>query len=255
MFRAFGKLIRSYTYKRNVSLISIIGISSFLSFTIYYTIDIYNKTQNKSSILLHILVLSVISITSALIVFFHILNLTKSFIVYERGFVYKIIGFYFKYPIENIKNIYYDTFKYYNLSDKYLVTVGLKNTDVSLKILTSDGKRIVLKSGLINSFKDLYEDINQVFNKHNLNKLNTILNQNGCVEFGPISISKDSYIFQDIKIKFIDVNKLFIEENILYIQSKHNLIIKINIKKIPDLFLMIEYSRKLLLANKDINLV
>jgi|GEM_PF-4690372 len=255
MFRAFGKLIRSYTYKRNLSLIFIIGIGSILSFIIYYTIDIYNKTQNKSSILFHILILSIISIISILIIFFHLLNLTKSFSVYERGFVYKIIGFNFKYPIENIKNIYYDTFKYYNLSDKYLVTVGSKNTDVSLKILTFDGRRIVLKSGLINNFKHLYEDINQVFNKHNLNKLNTILNENGMVKFGPISISKDSYIFQDIKIKFIDINKLFIEENILYIQSKHDLIIKINIKKIPDLFLMVEYSRKFLLANKDVNLV
>lgn len=255
MFRAFGKLIRSYKFKKNVSLISIFSIGTILCFLIYYTIDIYNTAINKISILPLVTILSIISIIFISVISFHILNLTKVFKIYERGFIYKIFGLSVRYPIESIENIYYDTFKYYNLSDKYVVTVGLKNTDVSLKIFTTNGKKIVLKSSLIDNFKQLYEDINLVFNKHNLTKLNDTFTQIGIVKFGPITISEDSYIFQNKKIKFTDVAKLFIEDNILYIQSNNKSIIKISIREIPDLFLMIEFSRKFLLSSKDINLV
>ncbi len=250
MLKAFGKQISLYTFKKNVSIISIIGIGSILCFIVFYAINIINNTKNKADILPLILIFFISSITFIFIIFFHILNLTKNFIVYENGFVYKVLGFSFKYPIENIKNIYYDTFKYYNLSNKYLVTVGEKNMDISLKMLTINGKKIVLKSGLIKNFTELNEDINNIFNKHNLTKLNNTFKKDGSVKFGDISISNDSYIVQNKNIKFSDIDELYIKDSILHVLSKDNLTIKMSIKKIPDLFLMIEFSRKFLLDNE-----
>ncbi|MCL2323254.1 MAG: hypothetical protein FWC47_14270 [Oscillospiraceae bacterium] len=247
MVRSFGKKINSYTFKKNVSLISIIGIGSILAFIIIYGIDVFNKAKNKIDIIPLIIILLVSSIVFVFIILFHLINLTRSFIVFERGFVYKTLGINFRYPIEDIKSIYYDTFKYYNLSNKYLVTVGEKNMDISLKILLNNGKKILLKSGLIKNFAQLNEDINDVFTMQNLEKLNDSLLKDGSVKFGEISISGDRYIFKDKDIKFSDIDELYIKDSILHILLKDNLIIKMSIKKIPDLFLMIELSRKLLL--------
>ncbi len=244
MFRAFGNKIRSYSFKKNISILSIICIASVLFFIIYYGINMYNKSSNKIGLVPLIIILFFSSIIFIIIIFIHVSNLTKRIDIYENGFVYFTFGFSKKYPIENIKSIYYDTFKYYTLSKKYLMTVGVKNMDVSLKILTFDNQKLVLKSEFVHNFESLNDDINYVFNKYNMPKLNDMLSEDKMVDFGEISISNESYICDDNIIKFTDIKELYIENSIFHIISKNDLSITKSIRKISNLFLMIDFSRK-----------